>query len=252
MAKCNAPWRKKGESMDLPCGRCYDCKKTRISGWSFRLQKEYERSTEGIFLTLTINPEHMNISDKGLMTLRKQDVQAFMKKLRKLNQGRTLKYYACGEYGGKTKRPHYHIILYNADPETIEKAWTKGEFHIGTLTPASCGYTLKYISKPSRVPMWDGDDRLPEFSLMSKKLGDNYLTEKIKNWHDADIMERMYVPYKDGKRLPMPRYYKEKLYTKEQREHIGAYVASKLSTQDSSKQDIAKAGLNKDIRRTNL
>ena len=26
-----------------------------------------------------------------------------------------LKYYAVGEYGGQTKRPHYHIVIFNAD-----------------------------------------------------------------------------------------------------------------------------------------
>jgi len=157
------------------------------------------------------------------MTLKKRDLQLFFKRLRKLNKEK-IKYYACGEYGGKTMRPHYHIILFNADQETIEKAWTLGHIHIGTCTIASVGYTLKYVSKDAKIPMHSRDDREPESSLMSKKMGDNYLTPQMIKYHKADLLNRMYCTIEDGKKIAMPRYYKDKIYSKWQRQRVGYHM----------------------------
>lgn len=126
------------------------------------------------------------------MTLNKKDIQDFIKRLRQWqkNDASSIKYYAVGEYGGQTLRPHYHIIIFNADINFIEKSWSIctnkklktfskiGNIHYGSLTEASVGYTLKYISKAKQIPLHSNDDRVPEFSLMSKGLGINYLTEK--------------------------------------------------------------------------
>lgn len=176
------------------------------------------------------------------MGLNKRDLQLFFKRLRKAHESRRLvrkdnlctsiKYFAVGEYGGKTKRPHYHAIIFNAELELIQPAWKLGNVHYGDVTGASIGYCLKYMCKPSRIPCHRNDDRLPEFALMSKRLGDNYLTPQMREWHEADMLNRMYVMLVGGQKVSMPRYYKDKLYTKEQREHIAAYqqiiIADKL------------------------
>lgn len=198
--------------------------KRRVSGWSFRLMKEGERSESALFVTLTYDTQYVPISPHGYMTLKKSDLQKFFKRLRKLSDAR-IKYYAVGEYGSTRYRPHYHIILFNADIEQVERAWALdnkkiGDIHCGQVSEASIGYTLKYVSKPKRIPLHQRDDRLPEFSLMSKKMGDNYLNEKMIKWHKNDLTNRMYVPIKDGKKIAMPRYYKEKIYTMEEKKSI--------------------------------
>lgn len=48
-------------------------------------------------------------------------------------------------------------------------------------------------------------------------------------WHEADMYNRMYLNLEGGKKCAMPRYYKDKIYTKEQREHIGGYLAGKMA-----------------------
>lgn len=221
MGRCISPFRKKGESIDLPCGKCYECKARRVSGWSYRLMKEAERSTSAFFITLTYDTLNVPMTKNNMMTLWKPDFQNFMKALRKLNHEK-IKYYVAGEYGEQTMRPHYHIILFNAKEETIKEAWTKGEIHYGEASEASAGYTLKYISKSGKIPQHKNDFRVPEFSLMSKRMGDNYLTDAVKKWHKADLLGRCYVPLKDGKKIAMPRYYKEKIYTKLELQIIGA------------------------------
>lgn len=167
----------------VPCGKCPNCRAKRVSNWSVRLMQELKDSTSAHFLTLTYDTNSVHITPNGFMDLSKRDVQLFFKRLRKAHaknnafKGRRLKYYLCGEYGGRSFRPHYHIILFNAAIELIQPAWQLGMVHYGDergVNEASVGYTLKYISKPNRIPLHRNDDRTPEFSLMSKGLA--YLT----------------------------------------------------------------------------
>lgn len=168
------------------------------------------------------------------MTLVKKDFQDFMKRLRKLHpKDLKLKYYACGEYGSKGMRPHFHAIIYDLNRELLQKAWTKGDVHIGDVSGASVAYTVKYMHKGKMIPVHKNDDRQPEFSLMSKRLGANYLTQSVQDYHTADI-NRAYLTLEGGVKIAMPRYYKEKLYTDEQRKQQGQTV-EKLSEEHERK-----------------
>lgn len=218
--KITAQW------MALPCGKCPSCMKRRTSGWSFRLMKEGERSETALFVTLTYDTKYVPLTKNGFMTLNKRDIQTYMKRLRKLSETK-LKYYVCGEYGSKRDRPHYHMIIFNADAEKVERAWSEykagfgyvpfGSIYIGEVNEASIGYTLKYMQKPGKIPKHKNDDRQKEFSLMSKGLGQNYITDAMIKWHKNDLVNRMYVPIKDGKKIAMPRYYKDKVYSDTQK-----------------------------------
>lgn len=165
------------EKQSVPCGKCPKCLARRISGWSFRLMQEDKKSDSSHFITLTYAPDKVPISRNGFMSLNKRDIQLFFKRLRKAHGNKPgasaggIKYYCAGEYGGKTWRPHYHILLFNAISELIEPAWQNGHVDIGTVSVKSVGYTLKYICKPGRIPFHRNDDRIPEFSLMSKDSG---------------------------------------------------------------------------------
>jgi len=200
-------------SIPVPCGKCYDCKMRIVSQWAFRLQQEEKQSLSSLFVTLTYNTETIPISPKGFLTLDKTDVQKFMKRLRKHSQNQNIKYFAVGEYGTKKMRPHYHILLFNTDQETILKAWNLGEIHIGNITEASTAYTLKYMLKEPQIPKHKNDDRKKEFRLMSKGLGKNYLTPNIIKYHTNRPNEN-YVTIEQYK-IPMPRYYRNKLYAPE-------------------------------------
>jgi hypothetical protein len=233
MAECLTPFyvkdRHTKDQVPVPCGKCPVCSARRISGWSFRLMKEGERSSSSFFVTLTYDTNHVPITKTGYMSLSKEHLQKYFKRLRKLNDEK-LKYYAVGEYGGKTMRPHYHIILFNAKLETVLKAWALdgkyfGDYHVGKVTEASIGYTMKYISKSKKIPQHKNDDRLPEFALMSKRMGDNYLTDLMVKWHKLDIGNRMYCNLKDGKKIAMPRYYKQKLNLTENEQEKIQYEA---------------------------
>jgi len=221
----------------VPCGKCPACLSRRTSVWTFRLKQQAKNANSSHFITLTYDTRFVPITKRGFLTLEKRDVQLYFKRLRKLHgQNHTpIKYYLAGEYGSKTFRPHYHIILFNADIELIHKAWDKGEVHIGELTEASAAYTAKYINKGKVIPMHQNDDRIPEFSLMSKKLGINYLSEKIINYHRADI-ERNFITLEDGKKISLPRYFREKIWTEKERRIQADKLAEKFKQLEDQKQ----------------
>ncbi|AXL14948.1 replication initiator protein [Microviridae sp.] len=212
---CDSPYMKKlnGYLMDvaLPCGKCPICKRRRVNDWAFRLEQEEKVSSSSHFITLTYANQNLNITKNKFSTLSKRDCQLFMKRLRKLSKNK-LRYYLAGEYGDITARPHYHLILFNLEDETyINEAWGLGQVHIGQVTGKSMAYTCKYIDKQKRIPLHQNDDRQREFSLMSRGLGENYLTQKNINWHKADP-SRNYIQKEGGYKIALPRYYRERIY----------------------------------------
>lgn len=212
----------------VPCGRCPECLARRVSAWSFRLLQEEKVSSTCVFLTLTYDTSRVPISRNGFMSLSKRDCQLFMKRLRKAHGVVQLKYYLVGEYGGKTKRPHYHVLLFNANISLIQPAWNCGNIHYGKVSGASVGYTLKYMNKPPFRSMHKNDDREPVFALMSKGLGISYLTDAVCNYHKADVCERVCCVLPGGKKVSMPRYYKDKIYDEVERSQIKEYFKWKM------------------------
>lgn len=228
MARCPSPIRLKDKPFDFPCGKCYDCKARRASGWAFRLQQEDKDAETSIFLTLTYSPEHVPVSNKGRLTLQRSDVQNFMKRLRKRHIGPKIKYYAVGEYGSNTERPHYHLIIFNAKHDDIIASWQLGEVYFGNVSGASVGYVLKYLTKPSKIPKYPGDDRVKEFQLTSKGIGLSYITDNTFNWHRAYPLDRMFIPLRDGRKIAVPRYLRTRLFTSKETEAL----AERLKAQE--------------------
>lgn len=253
---------RRGESFEVGCGRCPICRKRKVDEWAFRLCQEEKRSLNAWFVTLTYDEKSVPISDNKFMTLLKKevtqkylydysvepkrryrnpdfdskyikrDLPSFFKRLRK-TQAMKIKYYAVGEYGSQTKRPHYHMILYNIETpmfsigkddrgnmkyrsRVIEKCWPFGTVDIGGLTSDSAAYCAKYVSKPRRIPEHKRDDRVKEFSIMSKGLGDNYISDAIFKYHQEDL-SRNYLTLPGGYMKALPRYYRVRLYDDDQR-----------------------------------
>jgi len=228
---CYTPFQRKDVigHPTIPCGNCPDCILRRTNGWAFRLEKELAIASSASWPTLTYSDQNVPITDHGLLSLRKTDLQAFFKRLRKLNLP-GIKYFAVGEYGKETLRPHYHVILMNAKIETIQPAWQQGEVKYGEVSPASIRYTLKYMQKhyKSRRPT---DGRQPEFQLMSKGIGKSYLSEAIIKWHKADPTGRLYIADYD-KKIAMPRYYKEKIFNEHEKSCQKIHFQNKADTDE--------------------
>lgn len=195
--------------MVVPCGRCAFCAATRRSDWATRLEYEAKRHVVKKFITLTYANAHLTW-DHNRPQLVKEDLQAWFKAVRKT--GAKIRYYAVGEYGSKTFRPHYHVLLFgNVEDDVIRKCWKLGQVHIGTVTQASVNYCLGYMISGKAWNM--RHHRVAPFSLMSLRpgLGSNYVTEAMIRWHKSDRKNYVLV---DGAKRHLPRYYKTKIFSK--------------------------------------
>lgn len=197
----------------VPCGKCYECMQSRQISWLFRLINELKVANNAYFITLTYDDECLTFSEDNQMNLDYKDVQRFHKKYRsaykrKFGINSKLKYFAVGEYGEKTQRPHYHIIAFNIDLELYLKTWEYGHTHSGTVTENSIMYTLKYCLKRSQK-IRKNDLRNPEKALISRGIGVNFLTKEMIQYFQNNITRN--ARYK-GKSINLPRYYRDKIF----------------------------------------
>lgn len=145
----------------------------------------------------------------------KKDLQDWLKRLRH-RESTGIRYYAVGEYGSITARPHYHMLLFNSsvDVSTLTSLWAKGHIMAGNVTPASIHYTTKYMITKGNVPA----GKNPGFTIMSRKpgIGYQYLATHA-DWHRN--AKRSYVQ-QEGFKMAMPRYFKEKIFTQWERKRM--------------------------------
>lgn len=222
--------------INVPCGKCGFCLAQRRSDWSTRIDFESKLWTDAKFITLTYADPHLHWRN-GISQLHKPHYQKYLKVLRKTPTGRMiekvckktgkvrivpeyykLRYYLVGEYGSTTFRPHYHVILFSNVPENVLRdAWKYGQIHIGTVTQGSIMYCLKYIVNGRAKGMRNG--RVAPFASMSRKpgIGANYLSKEMIAWHKSG--RKNYVEIQ-GEKRHLPRYYKEKIFSKIDRVRI--------------------------------
>lgn len=196
------------QDITVPCGHCAFCMATRRSDWALRLHYESKMHFNSKFITLTY-ANHKLVWKSGQPQLHKPHLQNFFKSIRKSHKCR---YYAIGEYGSRTYRPHYHVLLFGDVPEdVIRKCWTHGHCHIGRVENRSVMYCLGYMIKGKHWTMTH--HRVRPFNTMSRRpgIGANYLTKEMIEWHRSD---RKNYAVLDGVKRHLPRYYKGKIFSK--------------------------------------
>lgn len=112
--------------MDIPCGKCEECKNYKRLEWLLRAYYEWKdcvsRGGFGLFDTLTLNSDSLQARTKyGIPCFSKTDIRLFLKKFRKRmnSQGYIFTYLIVCEYGELKHRPHYHILLFVIPPDNM-------------------------------------------------------------------------------------------------------------------------------------
>lgn len=224
---CYFPLRLPHLEHSVPCGRCIGCRLEHSRQWAVRIMNEASLHSDNCFLTFTYREECLPVSlgGAGNPTLWPWDLQKFWKRLRKHvgKSGPIIKYFACGEYGTKTFRPHYHACLFNYDfvdkkpwkktgenilysSETLDKIWGLGECKIGSLTFDSAAYVARYVVEKLNGPAasyYDEQSIEPEFVRMSRRPGIGAL---FYDKFSTDIYPHD-VSYVNGHPSKPPRYY---------------------------------------------
>lgn len=199
---------KVGKVVKVPCGHCLPCRKARSKAWGFRLMCECSDWPASVFITLTYDEEHVSFLDNVpfpfYATLEPRDLQLFFKRLRKsLGADRRIRYYACGEYGSSTYRPHYHAIVFGldfSDTQLIERCWNLGFVKVDPVNVATCNYVAGYVQKKLYGRDSYPPQICPPFSRMSKHLGEEY----FKKNHERIFKQGLFF---QGHRIPVPRYF---------------------------------------------
>lgn len=213
---CTKPFRK--GITEYPCGSCGPCLKGRARLWVARMLLEVKDHPESVFVTLTYNPT--KLPEGG--TLVKEDLQSFIKVLRIYLHPQKIRYFAVGEYGGETWRPHYHLIIFNcyaSQENIIQKAWTKGFALTGTGEAKSISYVANYVNKKAgkKPDAKTLNGRLPEFRIMSQKPGIGHsVVAKVAlaaQTHGSDPMQLTAIRI-DGQIYALGKYLKEKIRKK--------------------------------------
>lgn len=227
--------------VEVPCGQCIGCRLERSRQWAIRCVHEASLQKHNSFITLTYAPE--NLPEDG--SLKVDHYQKFMKRLRKhaswvrspyhndlLGNG-TVRFFHCGEYGERFKRPHYHACLFGLDfkdrelvnerdgvklwtSESLSRIWGKGFVTIGDVTFESAAYVARYITKKVT-----GEKALEHYNVIEKETGEilesrraEYVTMSRrpgigKGWFKefrSDVFPGDFVVMRGSKMKP-PKYY---------------------------------------------
>lgn len=212
------------DSMILPCGQCLGCRIDKSREWANRMMLEAKYHDSNFFLTLTYDDEHVPTSQYWSdvdgevctsLTLCKRDFQLFMKRLRRrvevhhpvsgeVLDSSKLRFYAAGEYGSSSFRPHYHAIIFNLKlddlkllhrnedgfnyftSDLISKCWPHGYHLITQVTWETCAYVARYVTKKlngDAADFYQVFNIEPEFSLMSRRpgIGKRYYDDEAKD-----------------------------------------------------------------------
>lgn len=198
------PWFETRDYVEVPCGKCVECRNANKYRWLGRCLAEIECHKFNYFVTLTYDDAHLKSYPE------KKELQHFINRLRKFIKCR---YLGVGELGELNNRSHYHLILFCDDPledltifkrntvnplyrsELLERCWDyKGYVSVGEANGPSVAYSLGYLVAAEKKTC---------FKLQSQGLGAEYF---------ANLEERYYLGNGKGQvvSVVLPRYLKEK------------------------------------------
>lgn len=216
----------------VPCGGCLGCRVQKSQEWATRIMHEMQDHTQANFLTLTYDKEHCP------RDLQPRDLELFLKRIRVevarhnptllVNRPgslyeRKLRYFAVGEYGDRTERPHYHMVLFGcgfADEmphgaklkksSLLDELWGHGAVRYGQVTHQSAAYVALYTRKKQGESTiyydQNGEVRRAPFQRCSKHpgLGAGYASRNI-------LDHRSGSTYGNRQVTGVPRYYRKLL-----------------------------------------
>lgn len=242
---CSRPWLLKTDKHSqythsyyhyIPCGYCLNCRVDKQNQLQHRCEEELINYKCGAFVTFTYDDYHivnkLRTDKQGQLvaTLSKKDLQRFLYRLRKniqrkmpdnLLSNHHFKYLAVGEYGGDGQifdRPHFHILFFGLDfavcKRIFQRSWQgQGRIKVLPILDGGISYVLKYLDKQlfgrQAEEKYDENNLERPFQVHSLGLGSS-LYKRQENYIKAhDNCYRW-----KGKNVPVPPYYKNKLYIK--------------------------------------
>lgn len=239
------PSDKRAMYVPVSCGECMECRKKKKRDWQIRLGEEVEYQNKiggkGMWLTLTFSEEGlrkmlMHEECNGLSGYERENKAAkiamrqFLGNWRKHNK-KSVRHWFITELGHKnTERIHLHGFVWvekevkNAE-EQIKRHWKHGNVWTGKetsrgkinqVTKKTVNYTIKYVHKV------DEDHKYYKpIILCTGGIGGQYTRgNKVRNnkYNGEDTKD--YYVSDTGNKIKLPTYYRNKIYTDEEREKM--------------------------------
>lgn len=224
--------------IDIPCGQCIGCRLEYSRQWAVRCCLESALFEHNYFVTLTYADEFLPISrSSDHFTLSCNHLKKFFKDLRRYFSYHFdhigIRFYASGEYGSSTLRPHYHAIIFNLPlpdlkfykksfdghayftSEILDKIWSKGYVVIANFSFSTAAYVARYVvSKQTgkNASFYTENGIEPPFSRCSRRPGIGRFYYDVHKDHFYSF-DQIVITNSKGVALKIkpPRYY-DRLY----------------------------------------
>lgn len=235
------------EYIEIPCGKCTECRKEKADGWRVRLQEHFKENHKCTFFTMTISPERMKelkkltgCEDENDNRIFIYEFRLFKERLRaqlnrwdkkaKIDHWVITERGGGHEYTGKDgqkhkgqERLHAHGIFFCPKNMSIRdfnkllyEKWTAGfSFYGRYVSEKTINYVCKYMTKY--------DWKHPDFygrTLASPGLGKCFIEKNRKYYQYKKGKTRQTWRDNKGFMHKLPTYYKQKLWNDKTREAI--------------------------------
>lgn len=235
----------------VSCGNCIECRKEKAREWIVRLTEDIKKYKNGHMVTLTFSNESIKKimeyektftdkdGDKYKATIGELEgynldneiatvgVRLFMERWRKKYK-KSLRHWLVTELGHNgTKNIHLHGIVWTDESiEEIEKIWAYGYIWSGYyihgkrirtyVNGKTINYSVKYINKLNKEHRY-----YKPIILTSPGIGSNYIGtyNSRNNEYKGNKTDETYTT-RTGHRIKLPKYYRDKLYTEEEKERM--------------------------------
>ncbi len=262
------------KTVPVPCGNCMECRKKKKNEWQVRLLEEIKENKNGKFVTLTFSNQqlkkHEELVPKGIKGYARENaavsiaMRRFLERWRK-SEGKSVKHCFITELGHNgTERIHLHGFLWtDKTNDFIARKWRNGRISIGDqkyyvniitkgkqehvivkegsgtesyVNDESVRYITKYVNKIDKDHMY-----YKSKMYVSNGIGKAFINGSLAKYNKYKG-KRTWEKYtqRDGSQLGLPKYYREKLYTEEQREQLWLNkIDDKIKWVDGIKVDIS-------------
>lgn len=202
------------------CGECYECRKQKANEWRVRLMEEIKEKPKALFLTLTFSDEslrklHKKTKSEDVNDVAREAVKLFRERWRKQYK-KSIRHWLITELGEENGRIHMHGIIFDEQahehPEEVEKHWKYGYVGIGKYCNIkTINYIIKYVTKKDYI-----HKDYKQIILCSPGLGNAWTDKTGWNRWDGEKTKETYKA-KNGVEYGLPIYYRNKIWTEEQR-----------------------------------
>lgn len=209
----------------IGCGKCEECRKQKSRAWQLRLLEELRANEYNYFITLTFDDESLDKIANAAKTTESNAVATyacrhFLERWRKKYK-KSCRHWFITELGQtNTERIHMHGIIFSKFPinnDILAELWKYGRTDIGNYCNArTINYIVKYVTKIDLTHK----NYEPKI-LCSAGLGKKYLSSsraKLNNFRGEDTREN--VSLENGLLINLPIYYRNHIYTENQREKL--------------------------------